>query len=301
VDQLITTAGRFLNRSHRRKLLVPPSSDDRTAEAVVFDNGHQLERAFRDLIEGLRCWPLWGSLAWQDIRQRYTRSIIGPFWLTLSMAILVVGFGFLYGKLFTMPLDTYLPYLAAGIVIWSFISTCLTDGCCTFFLSAPAIKQLAAPLSIYAYRVVWRNLIVFIHNAMVYVIVAAVFAIWPGWTNLFLILVALAIFSVNGLWASLLLGVFSARFRDIPSIVSSLIQVAFFMSPIFWHTDQLPARSAIVEYNPFAYYLDILREPLLGQNAAFSSWLVVLCLTVVGLVISFIVFARFRGRLSYWI
>src|SRR5262249_35264543 len=156
----------------------------------------------------------------------YTRSIIGPFWLTLSMAILVGGLGFLYGKLFVVPLDNYLPYLAAGFVIWSFISTCLNDGCCTFFLSASAIKQLAAPLSIYAYRVVWRNLIVFLHNAVIYIVVAAIFGIWPGWTNLLLVFIALAVLCVNGLWVSLLLGVFSTRFRDIPSIVSSLIQVA---------------------------------------------------------------------------
>ena len=299
MDQLITPSG-HLNRSPRGKRL-SSTSPDRHAETIVFDNRHQVARAVRDLLDGLRCWPLWASLGWQDIRERYTRSLIGPFWLTLSMGILVVGLGFVYGKLFTTPLNEYLPYLAAGFVVWSFISTCVTDGCCTFFVSAAAIKQLAAPLSIYAYRVVWRNLIIFIHNAVIYVIVAGIFGIWPGWTNLLLVFIALSILCVNALWATLLLGLFSARFRDIPSIASSVIQVAFFMTPIFWHTDQLPGGSAIVQYNPFVYYLDIIRQPLLGQGPASNSWGVVLCLTVAGLVISFTFFARYRARLSYWV
>src|SRR5262245_50434953 len=136
---------------------------------VVFDDSQQTQRAFGDLVEGLRAWQLWGSLGWNDIRQRYARTVLGPLWLTLSMAILVVGLGFVYGGLFGMQLHTYLPFVGVGFIIWGLISTFVIDGCVSFNDDAHTIKQIAAPLSVYAYRVVWRTLLVFLHNIIIYI------------------------------------------------------------------------------------------------------------------------------------
>jgi ABC-type polysaccharide/polyol phosphate export permease len=45
-------------------------------------------------------WQLWSMLGWNDIHQRYRRSALGPFWITISMAIFIVLLGFIYSKLF---------------------------------------------------------------------------------------------------------------------------------------------------------------------------------------------------------
>jgi lipopolysaccharide transport system permease protein len=56
--------------------------------------------AARDLHTGLTSIHVWPLLAWYEIRQRYRRSALGPFWLTISTGILVAGMGPLYGRLF---------------------------------------------------------------------------------------------------------------------------------------------------------------------------------------------------------
>lgn len=63
--------------------------------------------AWADVVEGLKLWPLWGTLGWNEILQRYRRSTLGPFWLTTSMAIMVVALGVLYAELFQQKIDDF--------------------------------------------------------------------------------------------------------------------------------------------------------------------------------------------------
>ena len=66
---------------------------------------------------GLALWPLWVRLGWNDILQRYRRSMLGPFWLTASMAIMVIALGVLYAELFNTP-DPRLPAVIYALVCW---------------------------------------------------------------------------------------------------------------------------------------------------------------------------------------
>ena len=126
------------------------------------------KEAYSDLYEGFFLRQIWARLGWQDIKQRYRRSIIGPFWLTLSTAILVATLGLLYSQILKQPLTFYLPYIGIGIIIWSFISSCVNEACAVFISSEAAIKQLRIPLSVHAYRLVWRNLIILAQVIMIY-------------------------------------------------------------------------------------------------------------------------------------
>ena len=111
-------------------------------------------QAVVDIVGGMRDYHLWGLLAWQDIRQRYRRSTIGPFWLTISMGALVGGLGMLYAGLFRLQIADYLPFVAAGFVLWGFVSGVINEGCTAFIDAAAIIKQMRLPLSVHVFRVV---------------------------------------------------------------------------------------------------------------------------------------------------
>jgi ABC-type polysaccharide/polyol phosphate export permease len=253
-----------------------------------------------DLREGLRRWQLWGAMGWYDVRQHYRRSMLGPFWLTLSMAIMLCALGFLYGTLFGQPLEIYLPYLALGLIFWSFIASFMIEGGSVFASAAPYIHQVPAPLSLYVFRLMWRNLIILAHNSIVYVAVAAIFGIWPGFAGL-LVIPGLAIVCLFGVAMSFLLGVLAARFRDIPPIVASLVQIFFFVTPILWRPEQVPARAFVTGINPFFHLLTIVRQPLLGEVPPWTSWAVALGITLMALVLASVLIGRFRSRIPYWV
>lgn len=256
--------------------------------------------AWADLRDGVSQSWMWTSLAVQDIRLRYRGSVLGPFWLTLSSIIMVAAMGVIYARLFNMHAGTYLPYLALGIIIWQFVSALFSDGCQSFLAAESIIQQVPVPFSIHAYRVVFRNLIIFAHNAVIIPIGFVLFQIPITW-RIIEVIPGLALVVLNGVWVTILLGMISARFRDIPPIVLNILQVLFFVTPIIWPIDALGNLRWMAELNPAFAAIDVIRAPLLGVPTAPLSWPLLLATTVVGSLGTFLFFMRFRTRIVYWI
>jgi ABC-type polysaccharide/polyol phosphate export permease len=256
--------------------------------------------AWRDLTDGFGKSWMWGALALQDIKLRYRGSVLGPFWLTISTLVMVAAMGLIYGRLFRVDTANYLPYLALGLIVWQAFAGMITEGCETFLREQSVIQQVPIPFSIHAYRNVCRNFIVLAHNLVIVPIGLVVFAIPLNWHSLEII-PGFLLLAINGFWISILLGLVSARFRDVPPIVASFLQVVFFVTPIFWPVEMLGNWQAIATLNPLFAAIDVVRAPLLGVATAAHSWLVLLMMTVLGCGVTFAVFARFRTRIAYWI
>ena len=256
--------------------------------------------AWCDLAEGAaRSW-MWVALALQDIKLRYRGSILGPFWLTTSTLVMVVAMGAIYSTLFHMDAASYLPYLAIGLVIWQFISTVVTEGCDTFLRAESVIQQIPIPFSVHAYRAVCRNLLVLAHSFVIIPIAIVIFGPPISWRVVEAV-AGLVMLAIDALWISVLLGMISARFRDVPPIVGNFLQVAFFLTPVFWPIEAVGGWKRLLALNPLFAAIDVIRAPLLGKAAVPTSWAIVFVSTVVGCAVTFLLFARFRTRIAYWI
>lgn len=264
-------------------------------------------RAVDDLVAGWRQRQLWGHLGWQDIRQRYRRSVLGPLWITISMAITAVALGLLYSQLFELDLRMFLPYVTVGFIVWGFIQGCVNEGTEVFIANEGLIKHLPAPVSVHIYRLVWRQALFFLHNLVVYFVMLAVFQIKLDW-GVLLAVPAMVVLVLNGMWVALVVGMVSTRFRDIPPVTQSIVQLMFFMTPIVWVYDDLlskggtiAARARLVEFNPFLHFIEIIRRPMLGQSFEPRYWIVVAVITVVGWVLALLFLRNYRARVSYWV
>ena len=286
---------------------------NQTGETInALDNGGRLQSArtpppssqaslaLFDLVQGARAFRLWSLLAWQDVRQHYRRSLIGPFWITISMGVMVTALGLLFSTVFNINLADYIPFLAIGLVTWSLIANMVNEGCSAFINAEGIIKQLKLPLSTHGYRVACRALIIFAHNLLILAIVALLFPARPGWIAL-LAAPGLALLCLTSVWACLLFGLVSTRFRDVPLITANFMQVAFFLTPVFWMPEALPERAAVLQFNPFYHFLDLVRAPLLGQAPGMVSWLVATGITLAGWLVMFIFYCRCRQRIAYWL
>lgn len=260
----------------------------------------QFRKAILDITQGWKRRALWGTIGMQEIRKRYRRSVIGPFWLTISLGIMVGALGTLYGGLFNQPMDVYLPHMASGFIVWGFISSIVLDGTRAFIEAEDLIRQLSAPLSVHVYSVLWSNLVILAHNIWVYVFVALWFQKNPGWIA-FLSIPAIGLVLLNGLWMGLLFGLLSARFRDIPQIIASLVQVIFFITPIIWQPEMLKGRTMILDWNPFYHLVEIVRGPLMGTPPSAENWGAVLIITVFGWGLALMFYTVYRWRLAYWV
>jgi ABC-2 type transport system permease protein len=268
-------------------------------------------RAIADLTAGWRQRQLWGHLGWQDIKQGYRRSVIGPFWITISLAVQAIGLGILYAALFGQPLREFLPYLAVGLIIWQFIAGCINEGAEVFIRNEGLIKHLPSPLSVHVFRLVWRQLLFFGHNVLVWIALMLVFPPRAprgfGWSSL-LGFPALALIVLNGVWVAVLIGIIATRYRDVPPVSASIVTLMFFMTPIVWDYEQLKStpgsvgeRARLAELNPFLHYIEILRRPMIGEPFEIRHWVIAGAITVVGWAVALLVLRNYRARVSYWV
>ena len=257
-----------------------------------------------DLREGFGRWHLWFNLAWKDIRSRYRRTIIGPFWTVVSTATLVGALGFVNATLWHVEIAIYLPFFCAGYIAWLLFITIVNESGPSLTTAEASIKAIRIPYSIFIFRVLTRNLIVFGHNLAVFILVALIFRLQPT-ASMLLLPVGLAFAMVNYLWISLLLAVICARFRDVIQLVANVSTVLFFVTPIFWRPEQLAsvpiARFLLADAN-FAYHLvDVIRAPLLGSAPDPLSFGYLAAAAVLGFTVTALFLRRFYDRIAYWL
>lgn len=261
----------------------------------------QTAKMFQDIGSTFSSWRIWWLLGTGDIRQRYSRSKFGQFWITLSMAIFVVAIGSVYALLFKQPIAEFLPYIASNYVVWTLIAGILSDSSTVFVGAETFLRQEPLPKTLFVMRSLVRNVMNFAHNILIVPCVMIFMGVMPTWTWV-LVPVGLFLIVLFGFFATLLLGVLCTRFRDLPQVVTNLVQIAFFITPVMWPSKSLRAEVfGIVEYNPFAALMNIVAEPMRGVVPDQWAYVLVLCSIVVLAAISLPLFARFRSRIVYWL
>ena len=204
-----------------------------------------------------------------------------------------VAMGALYSQLFHLELSEHLPYVTLGLIIWNLINASILEGAEVFVANEGLIKQLPTPLSVHVYRLGWRQMILFGHNIVIYVVIAIIYPKPWSWADL-------------AVMPAFLLIILSTRYRDIAPLLASLVQLLFFMTPIIWNADTLSRQGAdrwgtIIELNPLLHYLDIVRAPLLGAPQELRHWVVVGVLTVLGWAVTLLAMRQYRARVAYWV
>ena len=271
---------------------------------AVFDRDaahpQRRERAHEDLVAGFARWRLAWALARSDITHRYRGSVLGPIWLTISTAVMLVALGFLYAKLFQIEVGLYLPWLAVSLIIWTIIGTVIGEACTAITASESVVRQMPLPYTVHALRTVFRNIVVAAHNMPLILVVFLIFGVSPGWGAL-LAIPGLILIAINAFWASLLLGMLCARFRDIPPIVGSVVQIAFFVTPVIWKPELIGEGQAWLPLNPFFAVMEIIRGPLMGTGISFTVWCAAIVYTAILWVVARAFFIRFRSRIAFWV
>ncbi|MBX3193962.1 MAG: ABC transporter permease [Microbacteriaceae bacterium] len=241
-------------------------------------------------------------LGWQDVRMMYRRTVLGQFWITISMIVTFAAIGTVFGFVFNSPVIEYLPYLGCGLVFFNFLSLILNDGANAFIAAESFIRQVALEPIVYFLRSVWKTFFVLLHNALALILLFVFFpqGISPA-TLLVVPGLVVAASGISGL--ALALAMLATRYRDVPQIVAAVVQVLFYLTPIVWLPEALPApaRDALLTWNPLTHMIAVMREPLLGSYPSPQTWL-----TAVGLAVAFVAlgagaYALKRRELAFWV
>lgn len=241
-------------------------------------------------------------LGWQDIRQMYRRSTLGQLWITLGMAVTIAAVGVVFGQILNLPTSDYLPFLASGIVLWNFLSNTMIDGSNAFIYAESLIKQLPVPKLAFIVRAVAKNIFTLAHNIL---LVPLTMILFGAPINFAMILFPIGFLITAIAVASLItpLAIFSARYRDVPPIVSSVMGVSFYITPVLWKPESLSGDFAhlLLGLNPFYHLLQIMRLPLLGKMPTLENWGLSLVALAMGLLAATFIFKKFSKQIAYWV
>lgn len=253
-----------------------------------------------DMAAAATRWRVWVLMANQDLAMRYRRSVLGPFWISLSMAVMVLAMAVLYSQILNFDFRLYLAHLAAGFLAWWWLTGMLNDGCNAVIENDGAMRNVTMPIPVAAARSVYRNFIIFAHNALVVVPMLALCGV-KFTPEILFVLPALIVYALAGFFATIVLGPMSARFRDVPQVVGSILQMMFFLSPVIWVPSETSVRPYLIEGNPFFHFLELIREPLLGRAPSELNWIFTLSCVGILAVLAVITLGAARRRVFLWL
>ncbi|MEO0398454.1 MAG: ABC transporter permease [Pseudomonadota bacterium] len=275
-----------------------PASHKTLAEPARPREGGQMRDAIADVFAGLRRWRVAAWLGWRDAIVPMRKTIIGPFWITIQSALWVVIIVSLLGANLGAREPLYPLYVAAGVVVFQFITSLLVDGAAAFTREASLIQNIPIPFTIYLLRVVFKSLIVL--GVQLPIILGALFFV-PDTLSVtwFLAIPSIGVIIFVMFGVSLLLASIAPFFRDIPFALGAILRVMFFATPIFWLVDgAIGARQIAVQYNPLAHLLSLVREPLLNRPVPTDSLALMLVAGTFMWLVGLVVFARTRTMIA---
>jgi ABC-type polysaccharide/polyol phosphate export permease len=219
----------------------------------------------------------------------------------MGTAITTAAFGLLWSQLWGQPIKEFLPYVGVAHILWALITGPMNDALSAFQANSFYYSNQKAPISTIFYGIFYRHVIILLHNLIVVFGLWAIFGIFPGF-KLLLVLPAMLLLALVSVAMGILIGLVCARYRDMQQVVGNAIQVLYFMTPVMWMPEFLPERGRwVVDYNPFAQLLAILRDPLLAREITLNSWIVSGSFTMLLLAFCPLAIAKFKSRVVFWL
>ncbi|HWB10469.1 MAG TPA: ABC transporter permease [Pirellulales bacterium] len=262
------------------------------------------QAAFGYTAEIWRCRYFWLSLVRKDLRTRYRRSVLGLGWSLLHPIAMTTIICIVFHKFFNYPLESYGPFLLSGLTTWGYLSTTITQGCESFYNGESYIRQYPAPLAIYPLRTVLGAAF---HFGLALIVVLVLTWWCNGFGNLpalTALIPGLAIFVVLGWSLAVIAGFAHVRFSDMKHLLEIGLQIMFYATPIFIPPEQLKERGlgCLVDYNPAAILLDLIRQPVLNGNFPTArAWIAVTVITALAFGLASLMLVRLQRRLIFYL
>jgi ABC-type polysaccharide/polyol phosphate export permease len=254
-----------------------------------------------DLLSGVDNWRLSHLMGLGEIRRRYARSRIGQFWLTISTGIMVAILGLVWSTLWHLPVADLVPFVAISLIVWTMITGTLGDAATVFPTNGAIFLNQGMSFSTAIYALVYRHLLIFLHNIPIIVITLLLFSVSVGPVAL-VALLGFGSLILTLVWSSYLVAIACVRFRDLTQVVQNGLLVMFFITPVLWKPDQIPpGEHYLLSLNPFAALLAVVREPLLGQLPTLYEWIGAALFSIGGFVVALPIIGYCQRRIIYWI
>jgi lipopolysaccharide transport system permease protein len=238
----------------------------------------------------------------QQLRQRYQSSLLGFLWTLLNPLLLFISFSLIFSVLNSADLKVYGVYFFSGYMAWIFFSTSSAAAAESVITNPGYFTRVRVPGLLFPLAAVAVNLVDLLAS---FVILAGLMAVMnapfaPALAVLPISVVLLVAF-VCGI--GMMFAVLTVFIRDFRHLLSSILFLWFFFSPILFQLDKVPARSRVFfEWNPFLPFLRLFQAPISGRVFPDGrDWLLSGLLAAACLVLGCVAFVRNQRKFYYYL
>jgi len=242
-------------------------------------------------------------MAVSEIKIRYARTSLGPWWQTINMLVLSLVLSFVFTKVFNAPSEEYVPFLIIGLIFWNFLQGILVESSVCLVHSRNLILNSTNPIWIYPFKLVFRVLIQFLHHALLIPIVVYYFKIDFNLISIVSFLTGMFVSIFIMLQMASILSILGSRFHDLEQVVTNIVQVLFYATPIIWMPSLVLGREFYMEYNPFYHVINIIRIPVIDGDMQIWQSSLVVSIALLGclILLNYYIYRRFSKMVSYWV
>ena len=261
-----------------------------------------IKKGWCQLFLAIRSWAIVNQLANLEFVRKSKRSRIGHWWSAINTGILILILSVVFGSIFKLPNEYFLPYLSIGLIIWFHINTVLVSASGLYPENRELILQIALPRLVYVFQLWLRESIALRYNLMIIPVVLLIVQINLSVEMMYSIL-GLILLELNLLWMIIFIAMISVRYRDVRQILINVLQFGFYSTPIIWERSllELSHLDNLIVFNPFFHLIEGVRAPLLDTATPWLSYAVAGGLALFGWLCALYVHGRFHKRIEYWV
>jgi ABC-type polysaccharide/polyol phosphate export permease len=257
-----------------------------------------------DLYQSTKAYGFWLYSAWLEILLNYRSTVLGPLWIVVGTGVFVITVGTLYNRVILAGgSNIYLAHLAIGMTLWFLIIQSIVKSTTLFSENRAVLLDGAITYTDLLLKLLTTNLILFAHNAVIVVLVFIWLALLPGFPAL-IDLLTLPLVLANILWMCVIVSILGTRYADLDELLHSSLRLVFFITPILWIPHRGvrgPYVDAIIYLNPFYYFVEVVREPLLYGTIPWFEISVLVIALPIGWMIASYLYARTRESVALWL
>src|SRR6266568_6377207 len=216
----------------------------------------QMGALFRDTY---RYRELIWALALKELRVRYKRSVLGFLWALLNPALLMLVLTLVFGTIMRFSAPHYSIFLLSVLLPWTFFSQSLAYSVESIVGNGELLKKVYIAKSVFPTAAVLSNVINFFFSVIPLLFLLPLLRFPFHWTWIYLPvpLLGLVLFALG---CSFFLAMANVFFRDVAHILQVIISAWFYVSPVIYSLDLLPARYRLFfRLNPMVYLLNGFR------------------------------------------
>jgi lipopolysaccharide transport system permease protein len=253
--------------------------------------------ALVDIRAGLRMHRVWMALAQEDIGDQHKRTALGPAWLLINYLAFAGTFLVVFGHDNHAP--NYPAYVAIGLFVWFYILEVINLSVSLFAREESFIKGTTLPLTVYVMRLTAQSVIRagYALAGCVAILLLAGTPVTGAWlmaaAGLLLLLIATPA-------AVVVFATIGAFFPDLEFVVQNLMRLGMFLTPVFWvHKGDGGVRGIFYYWNPFTYFLEIVRVPVIAGEIPARSFALCILLTLALWCLAVFCLGRFRKQIVF--